>query len=150
MPMPRPKTILISSGFPMEAAQSLQFGSYITWGVATVTFVHGYCTGYADGQRSMAEIISEESEGEAMTLRISRLKTKELNLPLDILVEPDADGFIAKNPDLPLYGYGDERDEAISNLQSEIETLYEDLMADDNFSEEWLQIKAFLRERVVN
>jgi predicted RNase H-like HicB family nuclease len=146
--MSRPRKMFIRNSFPIEGVLN-QFSSY-TWTVATVTYAHGYQAGYADGQRSIAEIISEECDGEAMTLRIQRLKTKELKAPLDILIEPDADGFIAKAPDLPLYGYGDDRDEAIRNLQAEIETLYDDLMADDNFSEEWLQVKTFLKERVIN
>jgi predicted RNase H-like HicB family nuclease len=67
---------------------------------------------------------------------------------LSVIVEPDYGGFIAKMPDLPVYGYGDDREEAINNLKIEIESLYEDLMQDDNFTDEWLQIKEFLKKRV--
>lgn len=85
-----------------------------------------------------------------MTVSLSRLKHRHLKIPLSVIVEPDDDGFIAKTPELPLYGYGEDRDEAIDNLKIEIESLYADLMQDDNFTEEWIQIKAFLKERVVN
>ena len=94
--MSKRRKIYISHSFPMGALQSHQLDSF-TWGVATVTLVYGYQTGYADGQRSIAEIISEESEGEAMTLRIYRLKTKELKPPLYILVEPDDDRVYCQN-----------------------------------------------------
>ncbi len=83
-----------------------------------------------------------------MTLRINRLKSKELKTPFDLIIESDGEGFIAKTPNLPLFGYGDDRDEAIDNLKAEIESLYEDLLADDDFSEEWLRIKTLLKERV--
>lgn len=82
-------------------------------------------------------------------IQINRLITKELAAPLDAVVEADGEGYIARNPDLPLYGYGDDIVEAIDHLKEEIETLYEELMEDDNFTEEWFRIKAFLKKRII-
>jgi len=36
---------------------------------------------------------------------------------------------------------------AVQNLKSEIDSLYDDLMQDDNFSEEWLNYKKFLYDQ---
>jgi hypothetical protein len=71
-----------------------------------------------------------------------------LNPPLDAVVEPDGDSFIARTLDMPLYGVGDDPLDAIEALKAEIENLCDDLMADDSFTSEWLQIKALLSERL--
>lgn len=77
--------------------------------------------------------------------QITELPNKNLKKAILITVEPDEDGFIAKTIDLPLYGYGDDREEAINELKHEIESLYDDLMTDDNFTEEWLERKKLLK-----
>jgi uncharacterized protein YqgQ len=81
-------------------------------------------------------------------IKINLLPSKNLKIPLDAIVEPDGEGFIARTVDLPLYGYGDDRIEAIEMLKYEIESLYDELMEDDNFSDEYLRIKRFLSERM--
>lgn len=143
-----------------KGAPERQINNYLlfwTWNTAAVSSANGYIHGYADGFQSglQAQVSAisgpvECESGGAMTLRINRLVKKHLRSPLDILIEPDAEGFIASTPDLPLYGYGDDREEAISNLKTEIESLYEDLMGEESFSEEWLRVKEFLRDRVIN
>lgn len=85
----------------------------------------------------------------ANTIKLNMLETRRLKSPMDVIVEPDDDGFIARTVDFPLFGYGDDRIEAIETLKSEIESLYEDLMEDDNFTEEWKGIKDYLKEQVV-
>jgi predicted RNase H-like HicB family nuclease len=77
------------------------------------------------------------------------LPSKVLKISLDAIIEPDESGFIARLTDLPLYGYGEDPKEAIDMLKREIESLYEDLMEDDEFSEEWLRIKKFLAEKII-
>lgn len=79
---------------------------------------------------------------------ISILPNKTLNAPLDVIVEPDDEAFIARTPDLPLYGYGEDRIEAIEMLKREIESLYDDLMGDDSYSRDWFSVKKFLAERI--
>lgn len=69
-----------------------------------------------------------------------------LRQPLSALLENGGDGFIARAIDLPLFGYGDDPIEAVNNLKAEIESLYYDLMEDDQFSLEWLNYKRFLQE----
>ncbi len=83
-------------------------------------------------------------------MAIHRLANHNLSGPLWIVVEPDDEGFIARCADLPLYGYGDDVIEAVGNLKFEIESLYDDLMEDDNFTEDWLRIKSFLKSKVVD
>jgi len=82
-------------------------------------------------------------------VKINLLPSKQLKIPLDAIVEPDNAGFIARTTDIPLYGYGDDPIEAIDALKCEIESLYNDLMEDDQFTEDWLRIKGFLRERII-
>jgi hypothetical protein len=83
-------------------------------------------------------------------IRIFMLATRNLKRPLDVIIEPDEDGFIARNADLPLYGNGEDPNEAIEMLKREIESLYEDLMEDENFGEKWLRIKRFLSEIIAD
>ena len=77
------------------------------------------------------------------------LPNKDLRAPLDAIVEPDENGFIARTPDIPLYGYGDDALEALDALKCEIESLYDDLMEDDKFTDDWLRVKDFLHERII-
>ncbi|NOY77777.1 MAG: hypothetical protein GXO76_07905 [Calditrichaeota bacterium] len=77
---------------------------------------------------------------------LRELHKKKLRKPIKITLEEDGEGFIAKTIDFPLFGYGDFPKEAISNLKYEIESLYEDLLKDDDFSKEWLEIKKALSE----
>lgn len=81
-------------------------------------------------------------------VRVSSLPNKTLKSPLDIVVEVDGNGYIARTVDLPIYGNGDDAIEAIDMLKREIETLYDDLKSDDDFTEDWLKIKRFLAERI--
>ena len=86
---------------------------------------------------------------EKNVVTISALPNLRLHHGLDVIVEPDDGGFTASSVDLPLYGYGDSAWEAVESLKREVESLYEDLMEDDNFAEEWLRRKEFLRSIVV-
>lgn len=40
-----------------------------------------------------------------------------LNPPLDVVVEPDGDSFIARTVDMPLYGVGDDPLDAIEAVE---------------------------------
>jgi len=95
---------------------------------------------------SSSEIIQKEKTETSKFFKISALLTKKLLKPIDAILETDDCGFISRSVDLPLYGYGDDPIESIQNLKHEIESLYNDLMEDDNFSNEWLQYKSFLKE----
>ena len=81
-------------------------------------------------------------------VRVNSLPNKILQGPLDIVVETDEDGYIARTVDLPLYGNGDDPIEAIDMLKREIESLYDDLMNGNDFTEDWLKIKRFLAEKI--
>jgi hypothetical protein len=82
-------------------------------------------------------------------VKISILPNRQLKNPLDAVVEPDDDGYIARTTDLPLYGYGDDPIEAVDALKCEIESLYNDLMQDDMLTNEWIRIKKLLRDTIV-
>lgn len=81
-------------------------------------------------------------------VRINSLPSKILRGSLDVVVEVDGDGYIARTVDLPLYGHGEDAVDAIGMLKHEIESLYDDLMNGDDFTEDWLKIKRFLAERI--
>jgi len=81
-------------------------------------------------------------------VRVNSLPNKILKSPLDIVVEADGDGYIARSVDLPIYGNGDDPIEAIDMLKREIESLHDDLMNGDDFTDDWLKIKRFLAERI--
>jgi hypothetical protein len=81
-------------------------------------------------------------------IKINMISGKSLRTPLDVIVETDEPGFIARVIDLPLYGHGDDVYDAIKMLKAEIESLYRDLMEDDDFTDEWLAIKRFLQENL--
>lgn len=81
-------------------------------------------------------------------IKIQRLPNKNLKIPLDAIVDFDEVGYLARTTDLPVYGYGDDPIEAIEMLKREIESLHNDLMADDDFSDEWIEMKKFLAKRI--
>jgi hypothetical protein len=102
-----------------------------------------FSVGYAEVARSVSAVPN-------VHVQLNRLPHKILKLPLDVLVEPDDQGFLARTPDLPLYGYGEDRIEAIDMLKREIESLFDELIESDHLSEEWLSIKSFLSERIMS
>lgn len=113
-----------------------------------------YLTGYSHAMASMASVgyvcgLLDAQRRWGFTLRINRLIDKRLSKPLDVFVEPDDYGYIAKTPDLPLYGFGEDRAEAIAMLQREIESLYGDLSEGGDFGDDWSYARDFLEEIVV-
>lgn len=67
----------------------------------------------------------------------------------NVLVEADESAFLARAPDLPqLYGHGDTPQEAVDSLIDNVESLWEDLNADENFTDEWLLARDYLNSLV--
>lgn len=87
--------------------------------------------------------------GAVQIFSLNFIAGRQLKKPLSAIVEPDGDSYIARTPDLPLYGSGDDSISAIEALNREIASLYEDLLQDDNYTEEWLRIKAFFRDNLI-
>ena len=79
-------------------------------------------------------------------VKIHFLPHKHLSCPLDAVLEPDENGYIARTAEIPLYGVGDTPEEAIEMLKREVESLYDDLQEGEQFTEDWLGIKRFLTE----
>jgi len=82
--------------------------------------------------------------------QINVLPHKSLRKPINIIVESDEVGYISRVIDLPLYAIGNDAYESIQNLRIEIETLYYELMEDDQFSEEWLNYKKYLQDIIID
>ena len=89
-------------------------------------------------------------DSELEYIQINELITKKLKSPLLVTLEPDDEGYIAQSKEFPLYGYGDDKNEAIDNLKFELESLYFDLLKDDNFTQEWLEYKKILKGKIIN
>lgn len=99
-------------------------------------------------ERKISEIedkINQLNNPVSGTVKIQHLPHHNLKIPLDVIVEPDDIGYIARSIDLPLYAHSENDSlEAVEALKSEIESLYEDLLEDDDFTPEFLRIKKFL------
>lgn len=80
--------------------------------------------------------------------RINVLPNKAVSTPIEAILERDGEGFVARTIELPLYGYGSDPMDAIDMLKDEIESLYDDLMEDDNFTDEWIRAKKYLSSRI--
>ncbi len=96
------------------------------------------------------EEVSRLERKSAGFVKINRLQSRILKTPLDAVIEPDEDGYIARTIDLPLYGYGDDPIEAVDALKDEISSLYDDLMEDDKMTPEWLMIKDILKDKIID
>jgi hypothetical protein len=83
-----------------------------------------------------------------MCIQIERFGRYVLSSPISVIMETDYPGMIARTPDIPVFGHGDDWAEALGNLQAELASLYEDLLEDDQFTDEWLAIKAYLKQKV--
>ena len=96
--------------------------------------------------------VSEQSKVKqpAISIQIYRLDKCSLNHPLSVVVEPDKDYFLASQPDLPLYGLGEDIEEAIKMLKREIESLWKDLQDEDDLDEEWTSIKSMLKSLIIS
>lgn len=87
---------------------------------------------------TVANILSENKE-----YQISTIEAGELLIPINATLEFEDGEYITSAIELPLYGSGETVHEAKEHLQYEIDTLYNDLMEDDDFSDEFLEYKTF-------
>jgi ATP-dependent exoDNAse (exonuclease V) beta subunit len=97
----------------------------------------------------MIETVSPRTRPVAETfslcsIRLHTLENLKLKLPLDVILEPDDGGYIARSVDLPLFGFDDDPLEAIRILKNEIESLYYDLAESDAMTSDWVRLKNFL------
>ena len=80
--------------------------------------------------------------------RVNVLPDKIVKAHIEAILERDGEGFIARTIELLLYGYGSDPMDAIQMLKDEIESLYDDLNEDDEFTADWLKAKNYLRSRI--
>ena len=128
-----PKTTIIDSSGVTSQKEFLE---------AFSETAHGFIRAVEKATRVQSESIG--------TFKINMLPNKELKGPIDAILERDGEGFLARCIELPLYGYGLDPVDAIDILKNEIETLYDDLMEDDNFTADWLKIRNYLRSRIAD
>jgi hypothetical protein len=97
--------------------------------------------------RAVEEVKKPRTEGVGI-FRINLLPNKKICEPIEAILERDDEGFIARTIELPLYGCGADPMDAIEMLKSEIESLYDDLMVDDNFTDDWIRAKEYLNSKI--
>jgi hypothetical protein len=105
---------------------------------------------YEPTPQTLVQAIQQVQEDRIDIIKINFLPNKNLRVSIDATIERDGEGFIARTLEIPLYGYGEDFYEAIAALKREIESLYDDLVKDDNFTDDWLKIKKFLEERITD
>ena len=100
--------------------------------------------------RSLDDKITKIQSDNIGIIRINFLPNKVLKAPIEAVVERDEDLFLARTLEIPLYGHGEDVVEAVDALKYELESLYDDLMEDNKFTDEWLKIKEFLKTRIAD
>lgn len=64
---------------------------------------------------------------------------------MQIEVEPDDGGFIARAPELRLYGFGETSEGSIDALKAEIDALHHELFEDDDLTDDWIRIRELVK-----
>lgn len=77
---------------------------------------------------------------------IDTLFNRKLKQNIFIKIEEDGDAFIAYMTNMLIYGYGNTPKQAIESIRHQIELCYEELNEDDDFSQEWIDIKRYLHQ----
>ncbi|MCF8092528.1 MAG: hypothetical protein K9K40_08705, partial [Desulfotignum sp.] len=98
---------------------------------------------------TIIEEVKKLKENQVTIIQLHTLVTKRLRSPIEVLLEPDGDGFIARSVDVPVFGYGDDRVEAVDAFKHELESLYFDLTEDDEFTDDWHAIRDYLVDQVI-
>jgi predicted RNase H-like HicB family nuclease len=81
-------------------------------------------------------------------INFDKVVDKSLNVSLMGTVHYEDGEYVAELLDMPLFSVGKSKKKAIKNLQYELDTLYTELMEDDNFSEEFLTYKDFFLKNI--
>lgn len=100
--------------------------------------------------RGIMEVASGQSGPvEKRAILIGRLPTLRLRTPLAARVSYEDGEWLAEAVDLPLYGSGDNEQQAREMLAREIESLWQDLNEDAQYGEEMLLALRLLRNVIV-
>ena len=81
---------------------------------------------------------------------MTELMGRDLKEKIPVRIEKEDDEYVVESLDYPLYGCGETKEEAVEHLEYEILSLYEELMGDDNFSDEFLRYKEKLKSIVAH
>lgn len=80
---------------------------------------------------------------------LTELENFELSKPITVKVQFDDEvHYLAECVDIPVYAIGTTRNESIKNLKHEIEELYKELKDESNLSDEWLEYRTYLVDRI--
>jgi hypothetical protein len=117
--------------------------------IASIAVATEFIHGIQPTVSSALSIIKQNTDDRLQVIMINHLITLKLSIPLSAIIEPDADAFIVRCPDLPVFGFADDPIDATTSLKREIESLYYELMEDDNLSAQLLGYKEFLRDKIL-
>lgn len=150
-PIRRRKKVIGSSGTPSEGghysqrSESTKSGILPSlWEISWRDSMPGDTSRKTRRNQPIFESTPTGSQSLDPRIPIYKLRRKKLLYPLYATLQPDGDGFVAQIRWLRLYGSGQTTEEAIQALKREVESLYADLMEDDDFTPGWLRIKARL------
>ena len=121
----------------------------LTIATASIAIATEFVYGIQPTVSSTLSIVQPKTNDKLQVIMIDSLITLKFSSPLNAIIEHDADSFIVRSPDLPVFGFADDLLDAISSLKREIESLYYELLEDDNFSPQWLGYKEFLRNKIL-
>lgn len=116
---------------------------------ASIAITTEFVYGIRPSISSKLSIVQPNNSDKLQVIMIDSLITLKLSTPLNAIIEPDADAFIVRCPDLPVFGFADDPLEAVASLKREIESLYYEFMEDDKFSPQWLKYKEFLHDKIM-
>ncbi|MEW5721873.1 MAG: hypothetical protein AB1896_02110 [Thermodesulfobacteriota bacterium] len=85
-----------------------------------------------------------ERDRSPFSIRLKRLNRYQLREPLDVIVEFEEDGYIARAVDLDRYGLGDDPFEAVADLKNEVEQFYDELLSQGKMTDNLKRVKIFL------
>ena len=82
------------------------------------------------------------------TININELVNLKFKQPIKIIVEFDEVHYLAECIELPLYSTGLTKEKAIQNLKEQIEETFFEIKTDSNLSDDWLNYKTYLLDRI--
>ncbi len=99
-------------------------------------------------QKTYRKAIHFQNVDNTTAINFDKVVDKFLNVSLTGTVHYEDGEYVAELLDMPLFSVGKSEKKAIKNLQYELDTLYAELMEDDNFSEEFLAYKDFFLKNI--
>ena len=92
------------------------------------------------------ESLSSNNNPALSDLYIRSILSKRLTQYIRVVISEDGDSFLAEVEGTPFYGFGATPRKAFYMVRREIESIYAELEKDDDFSDDWLALRKFFEE----